>query len=56
MYKQVRCSLTGGISPRSIEKIVDGKIWYIPCDPNNTDYQEYLEWVAIDGNNIEALD
>ena len=23
----------------------------IPCDPGNTDYQEYLEWVA-EGNTI----
>ena len=56
MYKQVKNSMTGEISTQSIEKIVDGKIWYIPCDPNNIDYQEYLEWVAIDGNNIEAPD
>ena len=28
----------------------------IPKDPHNTDYQEYLEWEAIDGNDIQAAD
>ena len=27
----------------------------IPFDPDNTDYQEYLEWVA-EGNTAEAAD
>ena len=27
----------------------------IPFDPENTDYQEYLEWVA-EGNTAEAAD
>ena len=56
MYKQVKNSMTGEISTQSIEKKINEKIWYIPCDPDNTDYQEYLEWVAIDGNNILAPD
>jgi hypothetical protein len=28
---------------------------YIPTDTGNTDYQEYLEWVAA-GNTAEAAD
>jgi len=28
---------------------------YIPYDPDNTDYQEYLAWVAA-GNTAEAAD
>ena len=44
MYKQVKDPMTGEICTTNIEKRIDGKIWYIPCDPNNTDYQEYLEW------------
>jgi len=28
---------------------------HIPLDPENTDYQEYLKWVA-EGNTAEAAD
>ena len=31
------------------------RITCIPLDENNTDYQEYLEWVAA-GNTAEAAD
>jgi len=40
----------------SIEKTAeDGSIWSIPFDPDNIDYQEYLEWVG-EGNTPEAAD
>lgn len=28
----------------SVQRLSDGS--YIPFNPDNTDYQEYLEWVA----------
>ena len=33
-----------------------GKFMSIPMDTDNTDYQNILEWAAIDGNNIEEAD
>ena len=40
----------------SISKKEDGmQIACIPLDPANTDYQEYLEWVA-EGNTPEEAD
>jgi hypothetical protein len=33
----------------------NGKEWIVPKNPDNTDYQEYLEWVA-EGNTPEEAD
>ena len=33
----------------------DGKIWSIPFDPANTDYQEFLRWCE-QGNTPEPAD
>ena len=30
----------------------NGKVWAVPLDEANTDYQAIQEWAAIDGNNI----
>jgi len=30
----------------------DNKIWFVPLNEANTDYQAIQEWAAIDGNNI----
>ena len=33
----------------------NGKTYSVPFDENNTDYQDYLAWVA-EGNTAEAAD
>ena len=42
------------ITNQHIHVIKDG-ILYIPLDPANTDYQEYLEWLA-EGNTPEEAE
>ena len=38
-------------NPAMILRISDGA--YIPTNTENRDYQEYLEWEAIEGNTIQ---
>jgi hypothetical protein len=45
MYKEIK--KIGGIEPKVILRVFD-QTW-IPFDPANTDYQEYLKWLA-EGN------
>lgn len=51
-YKKTKDS-EGNVRTNQIKRISDGA--WIPFDENNTDYQDYLAWVA-EGNTTEAAD
>jgi hypothetical protein len=51
MYKLSPLSLDG--NQHTVIRTTDGAC--IPFDPDNTDYQEYLKWVA-EGNTPEPAD
>jgi len=54
LYKLLKDSITGEVS--AVLKNSDLKLKIsIPFETANTDYQEYLEWVAA-GNTAEAAD
>ena len=52
-YKQLKNQLTNEIDTKIILRKEDNA--YIPFSEGNTDYQEYLKWVA-EGNTPEAAD
>jgi len=51
MYKLIKDVILNEVT--NVKRISDGA--YIPLDEANTDYQEYLEWVA-EGNEPEPAD
>jgi hypothetical protein len=53
MYKLIKNSRTQQVDV--VNKVEDGKMFSIPFDPANTDYQAYLEWLA-EGNTPEPAD
>ena len=53
MYRKITDLITNLVSTNQIQRIADNAV--IPFDPANTDYQEYLEWVA-EGNTPEEAD
>jgi hypothetical protein len=54
MYKLHKNPMTEEISV--VNKFVDGvQVLSIPFDPDNTDYQQYLAWLA-QGNTPEAAE
>jgi hypothetical protein len=47
MYKLARDKFTGEVT--IVNKQVGDILYSIPFNPDNTDYQEYLKWVAEGG-------
>ena len=52
MYKQINPRYDGQ-SVSVVKRLIDNAS--IPFDPDNTDYQEYLKWLA-EGNTPEPAD
>ena len=40
------------IDPKTIQRVDDNA--FIPLEPNNTDYQAYLAWVALGNTPLPA--
>jgi len=55
LYKLVSDPNQPGVEKVVVKNSGNGYATYIPFDSDNTDYQEYLAWVAA-GNTADAAD
>ena len=56
MYKELKVVGSNGVEQTHIiRENSSGNYTSFPADPDNTDYQEYLKWVA-EGNTPEPAD
>jgi hypothetical protein len=51
MTKPIYEEITSDLGEVMVKRTdADGKVWWIPTDPANSDYQQYLKWV--EENNV----
>jgi hypothetical protein len=50
MYKEIKNLINGQVN--QVKRLSDNA--FIPFDPANTDYQEYLKWVAAGNQPLPA--
>ena len=53
MYKQVKNVFDENLPDVTVQRLSDSA--FIPFDPANTDYQEYLKWIS-EGNEPEPAE
>ena len=55
MTKPIYEEITNDSGNKVIKRTdADGKVWWIPTDPANSDYQRYLRWLE-NPNEVEHL-
>ena len=55
MIQSVKKFEVDGVVLSYFMTLTDGKVWSVPKDEANTDYQNILKWVE-DGNTIQEAD
>tara|TARA_R100000773_G_scaffold43939_1_gene43504 strand:- start:39 stop:230 length:192 start_codon:yes stop_codon:yes gene_type:complete len=55
-YKYLKSGVDSGNKQATDQILRTSDNSIIPFDEDNSDYQEYLEWKAIDGNEPEAAE